>query len=73
MAAGSGCVHLAQGGQLWLKDLLLVFFVLLTIPVSSQMLVRGAAARRVPQCENAEGEAPTEPIEREESESGAPG
>jgi multicomponent K+:H+ antiporter subunit G len=69
LACGSASVHAARGEALWLEDLLLVLFVLLTVPVSSQMLIRGAAARRLPQCRDARGEAPTEPIERVDPES----
>jgi multicomponent K+:H+ antiporter subunit G len=68
LALGSMLVHLERGLEVWLTDLLLVVFILLTVPVSSQMLLRGAAARRVPQTASTTGEAPVEPIERAEDE-----
>jgi multicomponent K+:H+ antiporter subunit G len=64
LALGSILVDLSRGLEVWLTDALLIVFVLLTIPVSSQMLLRGAAARRVPQAESTTGDAPLEPIER---------
>ena len=44
--------------------MLLVLFVLLTVPISTQMLVRGAAARRVPQSPRTHGAPTGEPVER---------
>jgi len=64
MALGSIIVHLDRGFVGWLENLLLVVFVFLTVPVSTQMLVRGAAARGVRGVEQTRGQAPTEPIER---------
>lgn len=66
IASGSIIVHANRGAAVWLEDLLLIFFVLLTIPVSSQLLTRGAAARRVPQSERTLGEPPRDPIDRVE-------
>ena len=40
---------LPSGDLVWIEDLLIVVFLLLTVPVSSQVLLRGAATRRVPQ------------------------
>lgn len=63
IAVGSMMSHLGQESGLWLEDLLVVVFVLLTVPVSSQMLVRAAAARGVPQDEGARDRPPTDPVE----------
>ena len=59
MALGSSLVHFAFGQSAWLEDLLLIVVVFLTIPVASQMLIRGAAARRVPQDARTQGEPPS--------------
>ena len=64
IAVGSALSHLGQDSGLWLEDLLVVVFILLTVPVSSQMLVRAAAARGIPQWEAARDRPPTEPVER---------
>ena len=48
LALGSMLVHLERGLEVWLTDLLLVVFVLLTVPVSSQMLLRDPPRRRPP-------------------------
>ena len=69
---------LAQGGgpDLWLEKVLVVLFVMLTTPVSNQLLVRGAAARRVAQSPIARGRPIAEPVETMSdpgAESGEPG
>jgi len=46
-----------------LEKLLLILFVLITVPISTQMLVRGAAARGVPQLPETQGEPAAGPIE----------
>ena len=58
-ALGSALVY----GPFWLEKLLLMLFVLLTAPVSAQLLVRAAAGRRVPQAPTTRGEPTAEPIE----------
>ena len=63
-ASGSALVY----GTFWLEKLLLTLFVLLTAPVSAQLLVRGAAARRIPQAPNTHGMPTAGPIERLEEE-----
>jgi multicomponent K+:H+ antiporter subunit G len=68
LALGSILVDIERGIGAWLTDALLIVFVLLTVPVSSQMLVRGAAARRIPQTRSTAGPAPSEPIERVDDE-----
>ena len=57
LLCGSGSVLLygTQSDTLWLEKLLLMLFVVLTAPVSAQLLVRGAAARRIPQTPSTQG------------------
>lgn len=62
-ALGSVFVH-GTGGAVWLEKLLLMLFVVLTAPVSAQLLVRGAAARGVSQTPTTQGTPTAEPIER---------
>jgi len=47
-----------------LEKLLLILFVLITVPISTQMLVRGAAARGVPQRPETLGRPTAGPVER---------
>jgi multicomponent K+:H+ antiporter subunit G len=63
-ASGSALVY----ERFWLERLLLILFVLLTAPVSAQLLVRGAAARRIPQAPSTRGMPTVEPIERLEED-----
>lgn len=58
MALGSSLVHFDRGESAWLEDLLLIVVIFLTVPVSSQMLMRGAAARGVKQDPRTSGEPP---------------
>jgi monovalent cation/proton antiporter MnhG/PhaG subunit len=58
MALGSSLVHFRFGQSAWLEDLLLIVVVFLTVPVGSQVLIRGAAARRVSQDARTQGEPP---------------
>ena len=46
-AVGSALRDGADGG-LWLDRVLLIVFVLITVPIGTQMLVRGATARGIP-------------------------
>ncbi len=62
-ALGSVLIYETHGAAVWLEKLLLMLFVLLTAPVSAQLLVRGAVARRIPQMSNTQGTPSTEPIE----------
>ena len=48
---------LPSGDLVWIEDLLIVVFLLLTVPVSSQVLLRAAATRRVEQSPETEGRA----------------
>ena len=62
-ALGSIGLHADRDAAFVLEKVLLILFVLLTVPVSTQMLVRGAAARSVPQTSNTLGTATAGPIE----------
>ena len=63
-ALGSALVY----GPFWLEKLVLMLFVVLTAPVSAQLLVRGAAARRIPQAPSTRGMPTAGPVERLEEE-----
>jgi len=63
IALGSIALHSERDAAFILQKLLLVLFVLITVPVSTQMLVRGAAARGVPQAPRTRGTAIADPIE----------
>lgn len=56
IATGSTTVHLGHGMAVWAEDALIMLFVMLTTPVSSQVLARAAAARRVAQLGKTKGE-----------------
>ena len=62
-ALGSALVYGTHGAALWLEKLLLMLFVILTAPVSAQLLVRGAVARRIPQTSSTRGMPTAGPIE----------
>jgi multicomponent K+:H+ antiporter subunit G len=62
-ALGSIGLHSDRDAAFVLEKLLLILFVLLTVPVSTQMLVRGAAARGIPQTSNTRGAPAAGPIE----------
>ena len=65
-ALGSILMHERGDVAFWLEKGLLILFVLLTVPVSTQMLVRGAAARGIPQTRHTRGAPTDRPIERVE-------
>jgi len=62
-ALGSIGLHVDRDAAFVIEKLLLILFVLLTVPVSTQMLVRGAAARGVPQSPETQGVPTAGPIE----------
>jgi multicomponent K+:H+ antiporter subunit G len=68
IALGSIGLHSDRDAAFVLEKLLLILFVLLTVPVSTQMLVRGAAARGIPQTSNTRGTAAAGPIEALEND-----
>ena len=47
---------LPRGDLVWIEELVIVVFLFLTVPVSSQMLMRGAATRGVEAAPSTEGE-----------------
>ena len=53
--SGSALLFGNQSVTLWLEKLLLMLFVVLTAPVSAQLLVRGAVDRRVRQTPSTQG------------------
>jgi len=63
-ASGSVLLYGTRADTLWLEKVLLMLFVVLTAPVSTQLLVRGAVARRVPQTPATRGTSSVGPIER---------
>ena len=56
MAFASMLLHLGAGIDLWLEDALIVFFVFLANPVSTQMLVWAAVARNIPPSARTKGQ-----------------
>ena len=70
VAFGSILTHGGADVAFWLETILLVFFVLLTVPISTQLLVRGAAARGIPHAPNTRGEPTDRPIELVEDAEG---
>ena len=69
-ALGSALVYGTHDAAFWLEKLLLMLFVVLTAPVSAQLLVRGAVARRIPQMPGTRGMPIAGPIERVEDAEG---
>ncbi len=64
MAFASMLVHLGAGFEIWMEDVLIILFVFLTVPVSTQILIRAAAARKVPSSHETMGRPSIEPVER---------
>ena len=64
MAFASMLVHLGAGFEIWMEDVLIILFVFLTVPVSTQILIRAAAARKVPSSPETVGRPPIEAVER---------
>ena len=48
VAFASMLLHMGAGFDLWIEDALIILFVFLTNPVSTQVLVRAATARKIP-------------------------
>jgi len=69
-ASGSAVVYGTGGAALILERLLLMLFVLLSAPVATQLLVRGAAARRISQTPSTQGMPTAGPIESLEDTGG---
>ena len=51
VALGSGVIYPGRDAAFWLERILLIVFVLISVPIGTQMLVRGATARGLPQSE----------------------
>jgi multicomponent K+:H+ antiporter subunit G len=64
VSAGSILLYEGRDATFWLEKVLLVLFVLITVPVSTQMMVRGAAARGVPHAPETRGEPVAEAVGR---------
>jgi len=47
MALASMLLHLGEGFDLWIEDALIILFIFLANPVSTQMLVWAAVARKI--------------------------
>lgn len=56
IALGSVLIHVERDLVLWTEDTLIILFVMLTTPVSSQVLARAAIARGVEQMDATQGE-----------------
>jgi multicomponent K+:H+ antiporter subunit G len=54
-ALGSVLLDGTRSDTRWLEKLLLMLFVVLTAPVSTQLLVRGAVAQHIPQTPSTQG------------------
>ena len=61
MAFASMLVHLGAGLDVWIEDGLIILFVFLANPVSAQILVWAAAARKIPSSSDTTGQPPTSP------------
>ncbi len=72
VAVGTALIYGDTQADFWLEKALLVLFVLLTVPISTQMLVRAAAARGAPQAERTRGAPITDPIERLDADGDVP-
>jgi multicomponent K+:H+ antiporter subunit G len=69
IALGSTILHLERDLVVWTEDALIILFVMLTTPVSSQVLARAAASRGVAQMKGTRGD-PLPPAHREGEEAG---
>jgi len=72
-ASGSAVVNGTDAMAVFLEKLLLMLFVLLSAPVATQLLVRGAVARRIPQTPNTQGMPTAKPIEPLDDDPAVPG
>ncbi len=70
-ASGSAVINGTDPAALFLEKLLLMLFVVLSAPVAAQLLVRGAAARGIPQTPSTQGMPDAGPIEALEDVSSA--
>ncbi len=68
MAFASLLVHLGAGLDMWIEDALIILFVFLANPVSTEILVRAAAARGIRSSPETMGQPPAQPFEQVEGE-----
>ena len=64
MALASMLVHLGAGFEIWLEDALIILFVFLAAPVSTQVLVWAAVARKVRSSSETMGRPPIGMVEQ---------
>ena len=57
-------LHLGAGFEMWIEDALIILFIFLSNPVSTQILVRAAVARKIPSSLETTGQAVDEPLEQ---------
>jgi len=63
LTLGSLLSNLPTGEMTWLEDLLLLVFIFLTVPISTQVLVRAALRQRLEQTPETRGEPPCDGAE----------
>ena len=63
VAFASMLLHLGAGIDLWIEDALIMLFVFLANPVSTQMLVWAAVARNIHPTDQTHGQPEGDPIE----------
>ena len=64
MAFASMLLHLGAGLDLWIEDALIILFVFLANPVSTQILVWAAVARKIRPFAETQGQPAGNPIEQ---------
>jgi multicomponent K+:H+ antiporter subunit G len=63
VAFASMLLHLGAGLEVWMEDALIILFVFLTAPVTAQVLIRAAAARKIRSAPETKGQPPDGQIE----------
>ena len=64
MAFASMLMHLGAGFDLWIEDALIILFVFLANPVSTEILVWAAVARKIRPFAETQGQPAGDPIEQ---------
>jgi len=64
MAFASMLLHLGAGFDLWIEDALIILFVFLANPVSTEILVWAAVARKIRPFAETQGQPAGDPIEQ---------
>jgi len=64
MAFASMLLHLGAGFDLWIEDALIILFVFLANPVSTQILVWAAVARKIRPSAETQGHPAGDPVEQ---------